>query len=213
LATNKKTIILTKKTMKPKNLCAIGLIFFLISYVMFSKILDFTFAQKPVDFAHWFNLIGAILLLSFNNVFPKNKLNAVASFLLAIGVVAHIALCTIDFIMWSFGNNDTAKTELSNHISNTPSILYPFIIIGPSMLFVGLAIHAATFIKTHPISATMVIVGAPAIGLSFFVLKNGTYMLLSCLLFTIGLALLLFRNEIGNFQKNTQPNSVDVPTL
>jgi hypothetical protein len=199
--------------MKPKNLCTIGLIFFLISYLMFSKILDFTFALQPIDFAHWFNLIGAVLLLSFNSFFPKNKLNTVASFLLAIGVIAHIGLCTIDFIMWSFGNNDAAKAELSNHISNTPSILYPFIIIGPSMLFVGLAAHASNFIKTHPISAAMVIIGAPAIGISFFVLKNGTYMLLSCLVFTIGLALLLFRNEIGNFQKNTQPNSVDVPTL
>ena len=194
--------------MKPKNLCAIGLFFFLISYLMFSKIIDFTFALKPIDFAHWFNLIAAILLLSFNKVFPKNNLSAVASFLLTIGVVAHIGLCTIDFIMWSFGTNDTAKTALSNHISNTPSILYPFIILGPSMLFVGLAIHAANFIKTHPISATMVIIGAPAIGFSFFVLQNGTYMLLSCLLFTIGLALLLYRNEIENLQNNKLQQSI-----
>jgi hypothetical protein len=39
----------------------------------------------------------------------------------------------------------------------------------------------------------MVIVGAPAIGLSFFMFKNGIYMVLSCLTFAIGLALLLYR--------------------
>lgn len=193
--------------MKPKNLCLIGLLFFLISYVMFSKILDFTFAQKPVDFAHWFNLIGAVLLLSFNREFPKNNLSSVASFLLTIGVIAHIGLCTIDFIMWSFGNDDVSRTQLSNHLSTTPSILYPFIIIGPSMLFVGLAVHASNFIKTNPISSLMAMIGAPAIGFSFFVLKNGTYMLLSCLIFTIGLALLLYRNEIENIRNNKPQQS------
>lgn len=174
---------------------------------MFSKILDFTFAQKPVDFAHWFNLIAAVLLLSFNREFPKNNLSSVASFLLAIGVIAHIGLCTIDFIMWSFGNDDVSRTQLSNHLSTTPSILYPFIIIGPSMLFVGLAVHASNFIKTNPISSLMAMIGAPAIGFSFFVLKNGTYMLLSCLIFTIGLALLLYRNEIENIRNNKPQQS------
>lgn len=181
--------------MKPKSICLIGLLLFVTSYIMFSQGSKLSYFQKSIDFAHWFNLIGAILLLSFNEVFPKNKLNSFASFLTILGVIGHIGLCTIDFIMWSFGNDDISKTELSNQISNTPSILYPFVIIGPSLLFVGLAAHAVNFIKTHTISSLMVIVGAPAVGFSFFVLKNGTYMVLSCLLFSLGLALLLYRNE------------------
>jgi hypothetical protein len=181
--------------MKPRSVCLIGLSFFVMSYIMFSQGSKLAYFQKPIDFAHWFNLIGAILLLSFNKVFPKNNLNAVASFLTILGVIAHIGLCTIDFIMWSFGNDDIAREELSRHISNTPSILYPFVIIGPSLLFVGLAAHASNFIKTHTISAVMVIVGAPAVGFSFFILKNGIYMVLSCLLFALGLVLLLYRKE------------------
>lgn len=176
-----------------KQLCLLGLLFFLISYLFFSKVLpDF---QVPIDFAHWFNLIGAWLLLSFNDVFPKNKLNIVASIITALGVIAHIGLCTIDFIMWSFGNNEVAKEALSNQISNAPSILYPFIIVGPSLLFIGLAIHALNFLKTYTIIATMVIVGAVSIGFSFFLLKNGIYMLLSCVVFVVGLGLLLCRKE------------------
>ena len=71
--------------MKTKHLCILGLVFFVTSYLLFSKVLpDF---QAPVDFAHWFNLIGACLLLSFNNMFPKNRLNSVASVLTAFGVV------------------------------------------------------------------------------------------------------------------------------
>jgi NADH:ubiquinone oxidoreductase subunit K len=41
----------------------------------------------------------------------------------------------------------------------------------------------------------MVIVGAPAVGFSFFILKNGIYMVLSCLLFALGLVLLLYRKK------------------
>lgn len=181
--------------MKPKNICLIGLSFFVISYIMFSKVLNSESFQKPIDFAHWFNLIGAVLLISFNQVFPKNKLNTVASFFTALGVIAHISLCTIDLIMWSFGNDEIAKTELQNHLSTIPSILYPFVIIGPSLLFIGLATHALNFIKSHTLSSLMVIIGAPMVGFSFFILKNGIYMLLSCLVFALGLIFLLYRKE------------------
>lgn len=151
--------------------------------------------QSPIDFGHWFNLIGACFLLSFNDAFPKNRLNSIASVITTFGVIAHIGLCTIDLILSSFGNDEFAKEELSKHISNTPAILYPFIIVGPSLLFIGLAIHALNFFKTNTISSLMVIVGSLAIGFSFFVLKNGVYMLLSCVVFTVGLGILLCKND------------------
>lgn len=179
--------------MTTKQLCLLGLLFFLISYLLFSKVLP-NF-QKPIDFAHWFNLIGACLLLSFNDVFPKNRLNAVASVVTALGVIAHIGLCTIDFIISGYGNDDFAGVELSRHISTIPSILYPFVIVGPSLLFIGLSLHALNFIKTNTISAVMICLSSIAIGFSFFILKNGVYMLLSCVVFVLGLGLLLFRKE------------------
>lgn len=181
--------------MKPKSICLLGLLLFVTSYIMFSQGSKLAYFQKPVDFAHWFNLIGAVLLLSFNRVFATSTLNSVASFLTTLGAIAHVGLCTIDFIMWSFGNDDVAKAQLSEHISNTPAILYPFVIIGPSLLFIGLAVHASRFIKTHTIPALMVILGAPAVGFSFFVLKDGLFMVLSCLLFVLGLVLLLYRKK------------------
>jgi len=196
-----------KKIMNTRSICLIGLFFFVVSYILFSQGSKLSYFQKPVDFAHWFNLIGAILLLSFNKVFPKSNLNTFASFITALGVIAHIGLCTIDFIMWSFGNDDLAKMELSQHISNTPSILYPFIIVGPSLLFIGLAIHASNFIKTHTLKALMVILGAPAVGFSFFIMKNGVCMVLSCLLFALGLALLLYRKEKYTIEDMAAHNS------
>jgi hypothetical protein len=185
--------------MKTKHLCTIGLLFFVISYLLFSKVVPSI--QDPIDFAHWFNLIGACFLLSFNDMFPGNRLNFIASVITNLGVIAHIGLCTIDFIMSSFGNDEIAKEALNLQISNTPSLLYPFIVVGPSLLFIGLALHAFNFIKTNTISSLMVIIASPAIGFSFFVLKNGVYMLLSCLVFVLGLGLLLYRSQSGEAVK------------
>ncbi|WP_238989971.1 hypothetical protein [Flavobacterium sharifuzzamanii] len=148
--------------------------------------------SESIDFAHWFNLIGACFLLSFNDVFPKTKANKVASVLTALGVIAHIGLCTIDFIMSSYGNNEIAKEQLSQHINNSPLIFYPFVAVGPSLLFLGLALHAFAFIKTETLKSLMVIVGSVAVGFSFFALKNGILMVLSCAVFVLGLGLLLY---------------------
>jgi len=178
---------------KPKTLCLVGLLFFVTSYVLFAQ--GSLSAQKHIDLAHWFNLTGAVLLFSFNFVFPKNKISSVASVLTALGVIAHIGLCTIDFIMWSFGDDAISSEKLSEHISNTPLILYPFVIVGPSLLFLGLAAHALNFIKTNPIPSLMVIIGGPFVGISYFIWNNGILMLLSCIVFASGLGLLLYKKE------------------
>ena len=177
--------------MKTKHFCQIGLLFFLASYLLFSNI--FPSFNTSIDFAHWFNLIGACFLLSFNDAFTKSKISTVASALTTLGVIAHVGLCTIDFIMSSYGNNEIAKEALSQQISNSPSILYPFVVVGPSLLFLGLALHAFTFIKTETLKSLMVIVGSIAVGISFFILKNGVFMFLSCVVFVLGLGLLLYK--------------------
>jgi hypothetical protein len=182
--------------MKTKHLCLLGLLFFLISYLFFSKILP-NF-QKPIDFAHWFNLTGACFLLSFNDVFPKYTWSFVASITTALGVIAHIGLCTIDFIMSSYGTDEIAKEALSIQIGNTPSVFYPFIVIGPSLLFIGLTLHALRFIKTNFVIVLMIIISSAAIGFSFFILKDGIYMLLSCTIFVLGLGFLLYKKGIND---------------
>lgn len=178
--------------MNAKQRCLIGLVFFLISYLFFSKLLSSL--SESVDFAHWFNLIGACFLLSFNDAFPKTRINKLGSVLTTLGVVAHIGLCTIDFIMSSYGN-EIEKAELSQHISNSPLLFYPFVAVGPSLLFLGLAVHAFAFIKTETVKSLLVIIGAVAVGVSFFALKNGILMVLSCAVFVLGLGLLLYEKE------------------
>ena len=182
--------------MKTKHFCLIGLLFFLVSYLLFSNILP-SF-NTAIDFAHWFNLIGACFLLSFNDAFPKTKTNKTASVLTTLGVIAHIGLCTIDFIMSSYGNDEIAKEALSHQISNTPALFYPFIAIGPSLLFIGLTLHTLRFIKTNFMIVLLIILSSAAIGISFFVFKNGIYMLLSCMVFVFGLLFLLLKKGVNN---------------
>lgn len=170
-----------------------GVVLFLVSYLFFSGLIPNL--SDSIDFAHWFNLIGACFLLSFNDAFPKTKINKVASVLTTLGVIAHIGLCTIDFIMSSYGNNEIAKEALSHQITISPLIFYPFIAVGPSLLFLGLALHAFTFIKTETVKSLMVILGSIAVGISFFVFRNGIWMFLSCVVFLLGLTLLIFNQE------------------
>ena len=167
----------------------IGIVLFSVSYLFFSGLIPSL--SESIDFAHWFNLIGACFLLSFNDLFPKTKINKVASVLTTLGVIAHIGLCTIDFIMSSYGDNEIAKEALSHQITISPFIFYPFIAVGPSLLFLGLALHAFTFIKTETVKSLMVILGSIAVGISFFVFRNGIWMLLSCVVFLLGLSLLI----------------------
>jgi UPF0716 family protein affecting phage T7 exclusion len=41
----------------------------------------------------------------------------------------------------------------------------------------------------------MVVIGGPFVGISYFIWNNGILMLLSCIVFTSGLGLLLYRKE------------------
>ena len=49
----------------------IGLIFFLVGQIILTRGNDFVYSQKPIDFAHWFLLIGVVFLIPQVVSFPK----------------------------------------------------------------------------------------------------------------------------------------------
>lgn len=109
----------------------IGLSFFLIGQLILTRGNDFVFSQEPIDFAHWFLLVGAVLLIPQTVSFPKNIFSYIGTPLALIGIVCIIGMCVLDFIWWSFPNEEM-RSEFTNHISQVPSIWKPFISIGPS---------------------------------------------------------------------------------
>lgn len=184
--------------MKSKTICIIGLSLFVISYWVFSKGNEFAYSQKPIDFAHWLNLIGAVLLLNFNKVFPKNKIGKIASVLTSIGVIAFIGLNIIDFISWSFGNDNDGRNAFFNHLVNTPAIAVPFVYVGPSMLFLGLSVHTVNFVKSNLVGFILTFSGAIFIGLSYFLWGNLIYTAFGVTVIALGLILIL--NEMNEKQ-------------
>ena len=181
--------------MKTRNFAVLGLIFLLTSQLLFSRGFDFLQAQRPIDFAHWFLLIGACCLIAFNFVFPKGIFNTIASVLTSLGVIAHIGMCAIDFVLWSYRDNQSGRNELIGQLINIPSIWYPFMVVGPSLLYIGLATHIWPFIKSNTIASILTLIGSLGIGLGQFISGDRMYVLIGCLLFAIGLLMLLFRKE------------------
>ena len=184
--------------MKLKTICIIGLSLFVISYWIFTKGNEFAHSQKPIDYAHWLNLIGAILLLNFNRIFPKNKIGKIGSILTALGVIAFIGLNTIDFISWSFGDDNNARIVFFNRLASTPAIAFPFVYVGPSLLFLGLSTHALNFFKSNLIGFILTFSGAIFMGLGYFLWSNLIYTALGVTIFALGLILIL--NKINGKQ-------------
>ncbi|WP_405268288.1 hypothetical protein [Cellulophaga sp. Ld12] len=122
----------------------IGLVFFLIGQVIISKGNDFVYAQEPIDFAHWFLLIGVVLLIPQVVSFPKKIFSLIGIPLTIIGITCIIGMCVLDFLWWSFPNEEM-RNEFTNHISNVPSIWKPFVTIGPSSKIFNLGLLILSF--------------------------------------------------------------------
>lgn len=177
--------------MNLKYIFVFGLILLTFSRLLMNQGFHFLQAQQPVDFAHWFMLIGVLLLIPAAQLFPQSRFNNIATPMIIAGIAAHIGMCAIDFVFWSYGDNYQGRDELLGHLINTPVIWYPFMVIGPSLLYIGLGTQAMYFLKSRPLSAILAISGSMLIGLGQFMFQNGHLVLLGYLLFSIGLTALL----------------------
>jgi hypothetical protein len=181
--------------MKVKIIGIVGLLFIVIGQTLLYQGFDFLNAQKPIDFAHWFLLIGASMTIAISFALPKSIFNTIATALTILGIIGSIGMCAIDFTFWSFGTDDTSRNELIGHLMNTPSVWYPFFVIGPSLLYIGLATQAWQFIKSHRMYALITIGGSFLLGFGQFMLTNRVWALIGMIIFSLGLVLLLFREE------------------
>ena len=73
-----------------KTLFLIGLLFFLIGQMILAKGNDFVYHQAPIDFAHWFLLVGVTLLIPQTVTFPKKIYSLIGAPLTLIGIVCII---------------------------------------------------------------------------------------------------------------------------
>jgi hypothetical protein len=183
--------------MKLKIIAIVGLVFLIINQVMLLGGNEFIQTQKPIDYAHWLLLIGALLCLSLNYIFSDTIFSNTATVLTSIGIIALVGQATIDFLWWSYGTDYAGMNDLTSQIMSRPSIRIPFMTIGPGLFYIGLATHAGKFIKTHTLWSNLTFLGVLGIGLGAFADDSRMLIVLSHILLTIGITVLIFKKENG----------------
>lgn len=145
--------------MTNKILFLFGLLLIIVGQVLLAKGNDFVYSQKPIDFAHWFLLVGAVFLIPQVLNFPKGIISYIGKPLSLIGIACIIGMCVLDFIWWSLPDEE-ARIEFTNHISNVPSIWKPFISIGSSskVFNFGLLILSLNYLKKEKIGVVIVFI-------------------------------------------------------
>lgn len=109
----------------------LGLVFFLTGQVILAQGNDFVYSQRPIDFAHWFLLVGVVFMIPQTVSFPKKMVSFIGIPLVLTGIACIIGMCVLDFIWWSFPSEE-ARIEFTRHVSKVPSIWTPFITTGSS---------------------------------------------------------------------------------
>ncbi len=137
----------------------VGLICFLIGQVILTQGNDFVYEQNPIDFAHWFLLVGAVFMIPQVVSFPKSIYSYIGSPLTLIGIVCIIGMCVLDFIFWSF-DSEELRAEFTRHISQVPSIWKPFMSIGPSskVFNLGLLILSLNYLKSGKLGIVLILI-------------------------------------------------------
>lgn len=181
--------------MKLKVFALIGLSFLILNQIMLLGGTEFIQNQQPVDYAHWLLLLGALFCLSVNYIYSGSIYSNTASILTSLGVVALIGQATIDFLWWSYGSDYAGMDKLIHQIMERPSIRIPFMTVGPALFYLGLATHAAKFIRTVTLWSVTAILGVIIIGTGSFLFNSRLTILMGHIFLSFGILVLIFQKD------------------
>jgi hypothetical protein len=119
---------------------------------------EFIDSQKPIDWAHWLSLVGAVGVAISVARMKSGALGKIAGVLIIIGAIAFIGMCAIDFLLWTLPAEPTIDDVLDEAL-NSPGIAIPFLWVGPSLLFIGLALKALEWWRLRIWGVTLLISG------------------------------------------------------
>ena len=173
--------------MKARISIIIGLMLIALSQLFMSFGYEFLMAQRPIDYAHWFLLLGAILLFALWFELPENGTKLIGLSIMTLGIAGIVGMCTIDFFLWAADGNGELKKGLFDIISNTPSIKYPFLIVGPSLFYTGICIATYGLFLKFKWQVLVVNVGALFIGLGHMIFHNRVIPVVGAVMLFVGL--------------------------
>ena len=166
---------------------ATGLVLLFISQLLLSFGYDFLMSQKPIDFAHWAMLLASLLLFGLWFVVPDNRTKTIGLLLMTIGIAGMIGMCCIDFFLWASNDNQELKGEIFNLISTNKSIKFPFLIIGPTLFYMGIGISTYGLFPKYKWQVLTLNVGLLFIGLGHMIFQNRIIPVIGSVLLIIGL--------------------------
>jgi hypothetical protein len=120
---------------------------------------DFINAQRPIDWAHWLILLGAVgAVTSIISLKTKGILEKIATTFVGLGAIAFIGMVAIDILLWTIPPDPNVDDVLDEALSS-PGVAIPFLWVGPSLFFIGLALKGLTWWKSNTWAAALLIVG------------------------------------------------------
>ena len=161
----------------------LGLLFYTVGQFLifiFYNDIEALHSQEPIDFAHWFMLIGVLLLIPQIGNFPKSKWNYISSPTLILGIGLIIGMCVLDFVFWSLKEPEL-KRQVTEHLINTPEIWKPFMKFNGLLFNLGLLTSSFCYYQNSKTGTLLVLIGTLAIYIG-----GGWINVLGYILLTIG---------------------------
>ena len=174
--------------------------------VLLSQGRAFVMAQRPIDWAHWLLLLGAVSVAGVVAYLTVGPLGRIGRFFVMAGAVAFIGMCTIDFLMWSLPS-DAARQNLFNEGVRAPVIAIPFLQVGPSLLFAGLALMAIEWRGFQPLTTLLFTGGIMVSGYGQFGGQRWI-VALGHLLMLAALVIFWLRRDVNRINATTQTTTV-----
>ncbi|TCK69403.1 hypothetical protein DFQ05_0924 [Winogradskyella wandonensis] len=181
--------------MNPKKILTIGLFLLITSQLLMSFGYDFIMAQKPIDFAHWTLLLAALAHFSLWFALPSNGSKPHGLGIMSLGIAGIIGMCTIDFVLWSLNDNPTIKDSLLGVVMNDPTIKFPFLIVGPTLFYMGICISTYGLFKKYKWQVIVLNIGALLIGIGHLIFGNQVIPVFGAVLLSIGLLSIIQQNQ------------------
>ena len=128
---------------------------------------NFVMAQRPLDWAHWFLLLGAVTLTWRLTEIPVGWVGRLGRLATTAGGAAFVGMSVIDFTLWALPS-EAARQALVNEVLQTPAISLPFLSVGPSLLFLGLGTMALEWIAAMRLRVGLILAGIVLVGIGQF---------------------------------------------
>lgn len=173
----------------------LGLVLIILSQFLFSLGYEFLMSQEPIDFAHWSLLIGSLLLFGLWFNLPENLTKTIGLYVMTIGIAGVIGMCTIDIILWAANDDFDLKGQIFQLISDNKSISFPFLIIGPTLFYMGVGISTYGLFTKFKWQVIVLNVGLLMIGIGHMIIDNRTIPVIGSIMLFIGLISILLNEK------------------